>query len=267
MKRTLIFVIAAIALAACSVAGVSLNKTTLSLDLGSSETLVATITPATASNKDVTWSSSSTEVATVDSNGKVTANEIGTATIMVKTADRDRTASCEVTVVKPLPASAVDLGLSVKWRNRNLGASRPEGYGDYYHWGETEPRYENGYAQETPQTHWKPGKETGYFNGSFLIDTSLLPSDDAAHVKLGGQWRMPTKEELDELRSNCSWTWTTLNGIKGYKVKSKISGYYWSLSLNTDNPLLGYYLRFSSDRVFTTKDPRFYGFSVRPVTE
>lgn len=104
---------------------------------------------------------------------------------------------------------------------------------------------------------------------------------------------MPTKEELDELRSNCSWTWTTLNGIKGYKVKSKISGYtdkwifmpaagyrhgtslydvglsghYWSLSLNTDNPLLGYYLRFSSDRVFTTKDPRFYGFSVRPVTE
>ena len=97
---------------------------------------------------------------------------------------------------------------------------------------------------------------------SDALKTVLDPEDDAAHVNWGGSWRMPTKAELYELRTNCTWTWTTINGIKGYKVQSNKSGYtdrwiflpaagcrsgtflrsvgsyglYWSSSLNTDDP-------------------------------
>ena len=81
-----------------TVTGVSLDKTTLSLDIGASETLTATVTPADAGNKNVTWSSSDETVATVDATGKVTAVAAGTATITVTTADGGKSATCEVTV-------------------------------------------------------------------------------------------------------------------------------------------------------------------------
>lgn len=84
------------------VTGVSLNKASLSLTKGSTETLTATITPSDATNKTVTWSSSNTAVATVDSNGKVTAVAGGTATITVKTSDGNKTATCAVTVTVPV---------------------------------------------------------------------------------------------------------------------------------------------------------------------
>ena len=80
------------------VTSVSLDKTTLSLTVGGSETLTATITPDNASNKNVTWESSNTNVATVDANGKVTAIGAGTATITVTTEDGSKTATCAVTV-------------------------------------------------------------------------------------------------------------------------------------------------------------------------
>ena len=96
----------AVALAACTpatvgVTGVTLNKTTLSLVRGTDETLVATVAPADAENKTVTWSSSNTAVATVNSSGKVTAVKVGTTTITVTTEDGGKTATCEVTVVSP----------------------------------------------------------------------------------------------------------------------------------------------------------------------
>ena len=81
-----------------AVSGVSLNKTTLNLDVGASETLTATITPADTGNKNVTWSSSDETVATVDNAGKVTAIAAGTTTITVTTEDSGKTATCEVTV-------------------------------------------------------------------------------------------------------------------------------------------------------------------------
>ena len=84
------------------VTGVSLNKTSLSLAKGSTETLIATITPSDATNQSVTWTSSNTSVATVDSNGKVTAEAGGSATITVKTADGNKTATCAVTVTVPV---------------------------------------------------------------------------------------------------------------------------------------------------------------------
>lgn len=147
----------------------------------------------------------------------------------------------------------VDLGLSVKWATCNLGASRPEEYGDYYAWGETEPYYEPGYAQEDPQAHWKSGYTKGYDWTSYSYTTSndkfskytgsddsyatsgtadgkttLDAADDVAHVKWGGSWRMPTMAEQEELLSNCDWEWVDnfkSTGVAGCLVTSKVSGY------------------------------------------
>ena len=82
-----------------AVTGVSLNKTELSLVVGSNETLSATVEPATATNKAVTWKSSKPAVAEVDETGKVTAKQAGTATITVTTKDGGKTATCEVKVL------------------------------------------------------------------------------------------------------------------------------------------------------------------------
>ena len=83
---------------AVTVTGVSLNKTTLTLNIGASETLTATVAPADAANKKVTWMSGNEAVATVDANGKVTGVKAGEATITVTTEDGGKTASCRVTV-------------------------------------------------------------------------------------------------------------------------------------------------------------------------
>jgi uncharacterized protein YjdB len=83
---------------AVSVLGVSLNKATLSLIDGTTETLTATINPKNATNKDISWSSSDTSIATIDANGKVSAVKAGIATIIVTTADENKTASCTVSV-------------------------------------------------------------------------------------------------------------------------------------------------------------------------
>lgn len=88
---------------AIPVTGVALDKSTLALDTGKTGQLSATVAPANASNKAVSWSSDNTEVATVDSSGKVTAVKAGTAKITVKTADGAKTAVCTVTVKDPDP--------------------------------------------------------------------------------------------------------------------------------------------------------------------
>ena len=125
----------------------------------------------------------------------------------------------------------------------------------------------------------------------------LDPEDDVAHVIWGGNWRMPTKAEWDELINNCIWTWydsdnTEFNGVAGYKVTSKVPdytdrsiflpavgcrdgtrrnyggsiGYYWSSSLSTDFPGSAYGLYFNSGYHYTNFSYRCgYGFSVRPV--
>ncbi len=135
----------------------------------------------------------------------------------------------------------VDLGLpsGLKWATMNVGASTPEGYGDYFAWGETEPYYTEGHSQDSPCTSWKSGK-IGYDWASYkwckgfdntmtkyctsssygTVDnkTTLEPADDAAYKNWGGTWRMPTKAEQDELREKCTWTWTTQGNVKGYKV-------------------------------------------------
>ena len=105
-----------------SVTGVSLNKTSLTLTEGSTSQLTATVEPNNATNRNVTWSSSNSKVATVDGNGKVTAHKAGTATITVTTADGDKTAECKVTVeAGGAPAVKVD-SVSLNQTSMNLTA-------------------------------------------------------------------------------------------------------------------------------------------------
>ena len=220
---------------------------------------------------------------------------------------------------------AVDLGLpsGIKWASFNLGASSPEEYGDYYAWGETEPYYAVGYSQESPCTHWRPRTNledptiTGYnwasykwcmgsnntltkyctdssygYNGFTDGKTVLDLEDDAAHVALGGKWRMPTDSEWTELREYCTLTKTSnYNGtgvagrivtsnVEGYKEKSIFlpatgyryntslsnagnAGNYWSSSLYTG--YLAWAVYFGSGDVYRKDGTRGYGRSVRPV--
>ena len=126
----------------------------------------------------------------------------------------------------------VDLGLSVKWASYNVGAESPEDYGDYYAWGETETK--NNYSWPYYK-FWTSGEKnldvvlnkynTSSKSGTVDNKTVLDLEDDVAHIAWGGNWRMPTKAELSELQNNCTWTWTTLNSVKGYLVTGKKYGY------------------------------------------
>ena len=209
------------------------------------------------------------------------------------------------TLASPEP-TPVDLGLSVKWASFNLGASKPTEYGGYYQWAGTNDvsdtsiyldwdncPYHNGSVYDSG---WTKYMTQSYYYGSTVDNKSVLESmDDAAAVALGGEWRMPTDEEWTELRNtdNCSWTWTTIDGVNGYKVQSKKSGYtdnwiflpaagyrsydsrykvgsygkYWSSSLETGGPFYAYYMRFTSGGFGRSDDYRYTGQSVRPVSE
>lgn len=186
----------------------------------------------------------------------------------------------------------VDLGLSVKWANANLGAEVPEEYGDYYAWGETETKEDYNWKtykwlKRDDDKFTKYNTKSSY--GTVDHKTVLDPEDDVAHVKLGGKWRMPTDEEWTELRENCIWTWTSQGGVSGYRVTSKTNGnsiflpaagiretilgfvntygIYWSSSLNTDYPNNAWYLEFDPGDVDRDDNIRFDRGSVRPVTE
>ncbi len=304
------------------VESISLSPESLFLNIGSSTTLTAEILPSTASDKSLSWSSSAEDVATVDQNGKVTAVSKGTATITATAKDGSGVnSSCEIVVDKIDIPDAVDLGLSVYWGSFNMGASKPEEPGDYYAWGETETYYEEGSAQ-SEKAVWKEGKDIdGYWWYSYKwctceetyhtltsitkyntdkhygkVDnkTVLEAGDDVASAMLGNSWRMPTEAEWDELKNtdNCSWEWTTLNEVHGYKVTSKKEGYtdksiflpaagyrdrttfsyldekgyYWSSSLNPNYPKEAYCLNFYSTYDLRKSGiDRSYGHSVRPV--
>ena len=125
----------------------------------------------------------------------------------------------------------VDLGLSVKWATCNVGADRPEDTGNYYSWGEIEPKrsytWENySHSNGSNKKLTKYCSDSGYgYNGFTDNKTSLDPEDDVAHINLGDGWRIPTREEFEELMQNCTWTWTTQNDVNGYLVTSNKTGY------------------------------------------
>jgi hypothetical protein len=138
---------------------------------------------------------------------------------------------------------AVDLGLSVKWASCNVGAEKPEEYGDYFAWGEVKSKedydwstykHAKDYNQLTKYCHNKEYGFNGFVDNKFELD----PEDDAATANWGGNWRMPTADELDDLRYSCIWKWTTQNGVAGLLGTSRVEGY-------TDRtiffPAAGYY--------------------------
>ena len=186
----------------------------------------------------------------------------------------------------------VDLGLSVKWATCNVGASKPEEYGDYFAWGEARPKPTyNGSTYK-----WCNGSSLSFTKyctrrlyGTEDNKEQLDLSDDAARANWGGCWRMPSRDELIELIERCKWTWTTQNGVKGYKVTSKTNGRsiflpaageysggsslsyagsfgsYWSSSLYTDYPDCARCVNFNSSVVDWGTNGRYSGLSVRPV--
>lgn len=111
-------------------------------------------------------------------------------------------------------AKEVDLGLSILWSEYNLGATSPEDFGEYFAWGETQPK--ESYEKDTYLYYDQSMKQ--YIDiGEDISGTKY----DAAHVNIGNGWRMPTKTELQELRNNCEWEWTKIGNILGYKVIGK----------------------------------------------
>ena len=238
------------------VIGVTLDKSEVTLYEGNSVTLKATIEPSSATNKEIRWKSSNTDVATVDAEGVVLAVSEGTSIITATTVDGGFTSSCTVNVFNILTLTElgmtfeyVDLGLSVKWGAYNLGANKPEEYGYYYAWGEITPKnsyswknYKWGNGDSNKVTKYCTSNQSNYWAGSGTPDDkkTLDIEDDVASVLLGSYWRMPSKAEQDELRNktNCKWEWTTENGILGYRVTSLKEGF-------TDKsiflPAAGYY--------------------------
>ena len=213
----------------------------------------------------------------------------------------------------PSSVKAVDLDLpsGTLWATCNVGANSPEEYGGYYAWGETKAYGEEDTSNARNYSYAGSYKKTYYSwstykwcNGSYNSQTKyntdssygtvdnkkvLDLADDAAYVNWGENWRMPTKAEQDELRNNCTWTWTSINGKNGYKVSSKKDsskyiflpaagcrndsslyndgsyGNYWSCSLYESDQDYAYFLDFDSSDVDWGNSSRCYGFSVRPV--
>ena len=126
----------------------------------------------------------------------------------------------------------VDLGLSVKWATCNVGASKPEEAGCRYAWGELDEKenytVENYKYYEADEYHHINKYNSNSFDGKdgFTDDKMILdPEDDVAHVKWGGDWRIPTAEEWEELMEGCNWKWVEVDGIGGYRITGKKPGY------------------------------------------
>ena len=188
----------------------------------------------------------------------------------------------------------VNLGLpsGLLWATCNVGADTPEGYGDYFAWGETRPKdgydWDNYvYCDDVYSQLIKYCNNSNYgYNGFTDNLTTLLPDDDAATVTWGNGWLLPTKEEWEELHENTTHTWYTLNGVNGYLftaangnslflpaagsqlgdnfIGEGNGGFYWSSSLYLDNPYSAWCF-FSSSICYINGYGRISGKSVRAV--
>lgn len=182
----------------------------------------------------------------------------------------------------------VDLGLpsGTLWATRNIGANTPEECGDYFAWGETEPKEEY-YMSNYKWYDYDNELYTKYCTDSEygMVDnkTELDHEDDAAWVNLGPSWRMPSREQQNELMEKCSWDWITKNGMKGYLVTGpngntiflpaageasclNADGYYWSRTLGpSSDPSKASCLSFNSLWVLPDRGRRSEGYPVRAV--
>ena len=283
------------------VTGITLNYTSLSMQVNATTQLTATVAPADADNTAVAWESSDKAVATVDANGLVTAKAAGSCTITCSATDGSGVkATCQVTVgsFTPDEHEYVDLDLpsGTLWATCNVGASKPEEYGDYFAWGETKPKsiynwstYKWCNGSSTTMTKYCTRSEYG--NNGFTDNlTELQPEDDAATANWGSGWKMPSLDQIKELFESYYTTseWTQLNGVYGYKITSKSNGNsiflpaagerledglyyagkygnYWSSSLGPNDDNGAYFLYFGSGIWDWDEYGRGTGHSVRAV--
>lgn len=276
------------------VTNVVLNETSLVIDVGDEVQLTATVEPSNATFPTVIWESSGVIVSPA---GKVKAYRSGTATVTCRsTDDLAVLATCQITV-RP-EHDYVDLGLpsGTLWATTNVGADEPEQYGDYFAWGETQPKetyswgtYElclGGYSTSLTKyvcDEWHG--DTGFMD----MLTELEPEDDAATANWGNKWQMPSDEQLWELYDNKYTTtmWITQNGVAGRKITSKINGnsiflpaagihlgslensgtngYYWSRTIDYSMSCYAASLHVYQGGIETMSENRYEGRSVRPV--
>ena len=161
----------------------------------------------------------------------------------------------------------VDLGLSVKWAARNVGAATPTDAGSYFAWGEVSDKFE-----------FSPGSYLG-------------AEGDAATAIMGSGWRIPTDAEWEELMNGCVWHWTEFDSVKGYLLVSKnpdyndaalflpaagycddcysyltgVKGYYWSASIVESKPSYAYSVILNEEEPEWDQTPRYLGLSIRAV--
>jgi hypothetical protein len=265
-------------------------------------------------------SSSNTDVVTASLSGStitLTAVANGETTVTVKDVKTQRFMEVQVTVEDNQSQSyltcpddnhphMIDLGLpsGTKWACSNVDTDHPENQsptnsGGYYAWGETETKsvynqvfylYATGVDEDGNGWYDDYHSDTNYVGvwqnlGSDIAGTQY----DVAHVKWGGSWVIPSREQQDELRNNCTYEWTTVNGVNGGKFTSKTNGgsiflpaaghRYDSVLFNvgsngyykssTHNPSYVYYvsiLNFYSGGPYPDTHYSFYGFTVRPVS-
>ena len=181
----------------------------------------------------------------------------------------------------------IDLGIGTLWACCNVGASAPEQFGNYYAWGETQPK--NVYNWDTYQ-YWHDNDNDGYPDNNEWINIGSDISGtqyDAARANWGAPWRMPTLEEWKALVNNCTSVWTTVNGVRGRKFTGPnggtiflpaagrrsssldwagSGGYYSSSTLDESYPKSACSLYFDSGGAYWSRSGyRVYGHSVRPV--
>ena len=189
----------------------------------------------------------------------------------------------------------VDLGLpsGLKWATCNVGASKPEEKGDYFAWGETEPKttydwstYKWCEGTSETLTKYNSRSHRGYVDEKTILE----PEDDTASVNMGGKWRMPTIVEVRELLDYCIWSSTTINEVNGYKVEGPngnsiffpvTGGMVGSNNPSAENHLIAFWssnrstyygqdygamnLQINTSDVHITYSNRYYGLVIRAV--
>lgn len=199
----------------------------------------------------------------------------------------------------------VDLGLpsGTLWATRNVGANKPEEYGDYFAWGEVKG-FKSGktkFSEENYKWFIENNESKKVKKGSMVDVAPYIPTkycdkdnksildleDDAAYMNWSKEWHIPSKQQIEELLGNCTWTWSAYNGVNGFTVKGRngksiflpsagmanpqwylvgADGFYWT---NNSNSIFASRLsfRFYNNRniIDVNLDNREYGMSIRPV--
>ena len=278
---------------------ITLNETSLDLCPGETFQLSATVSPDDAATTEVVWVSSEPNVASISEDGLVSAKNVMNMSCTITCYAKDGSgakAECQVAV-----STYVDLGLpsGTLWAKYNLGANAPEECGNYYAWGETQPK--DSYSESTykycngsEKALTKYCYDKSYGDNSFWDGvTELSIYDDAATMNWGGNWVTPSYDQLVELVDNnyTTQTWTTRGGVNGCLITSKSNGKsiflpangfygwyggssleylsyrcnYWSSSLGITDPRAAQSYWLDEEGCYVTYTSRYFGMGIRPV--